>query len=101
MIAHPMKRTEPLNFGDLVKAWIKNSHLDGKFREIRMIETWHEVMGPAISRQTGEIYLKDKTLFVHLHSSVLRNELGMRRNKLLELMNEKLKGEGPDKIVLK
>ncbi len=96
-----MRRTEPLPFGDLIHSWIKAARLEGKLREIRIRNAWHEAMGKAISKQTGEVYLKDNVLIVHLRSAILRNELQMRRQKILALLKEKLGDEAPGGIVLR
>ena len=58
--------------------------------EYRLIQSWNEVVGPAIARYTGDMYIKNQILYVHLTSSVLRQELMMGRELLVKNLNNKV-----------
>ena len=66
-----------------------------------MINSWEEIVGKAISSRTTKIYIKDHILYVHLNSSVVRNELLMLREALKEKLNEKAGTEVIKDIVLR
>jgi predicted nucleic acid-binding Zn ribbon protein len=59
-----------------------------KLKEVSIISDWEKLMGPVIFKHTKQIYIKNKTLFVYLDSSVVRNELMMHREKIISLVNE-------------
>lgn len=46
--------------------------------------------GEAIARYTTNIYIKNQVLFVHLSSSVLRQELMMSRQLLIRNLNSQV-----------
>ena len=66
-----------------------------------VINSWEEIVGKAISSRTTKIYIKDHILYVHLNSSVVRNELLMLREALREKLNQKAGSEVIKEIVLR
>jgi predicted nucleic acid-binding Zn ribbon protein len=85
-----MRRRETQTIGDVLREVLHNQHLDGKLNETRLLNAWPEVLGPAITKYTGEAYIKNKVLYVKIASSVLRNELMMSREKLINSLNERV-----------
>lgn len=96
-----MRRSKTISLAEAMKDYIREMNLEGKLLEVNLINSWEETVGKAISSRTTRIYIKDKTLFVHLNSSVVRNELLMLRETLREKMNEKAGSEVIRDIVLK
>ena len=84
-----MRRSKTISLAEAVKDYIKEMNLNGKLSEIGVINSWEETVGKAINSRTSKIYIKDHVLFVHLNSSVVRNELLMLREVLKEKLNEK------------
>jgi predicted nucleic acid-binding Zn ribbon protein len=84
-----MRRSKTISLAEAVKDYIKEMNLNGKLNEVGVINSWEETVGKAISSRTSKIYIKDHVLFVHLNSSVVRNELLMLREALKEKLNEK------------
>jgi len=76
-------------------------NLSGKLNEIGIINSWEETVGKAIASRTSNLYIKDNVLYVHLNSSVVRNELLMLRQALMEKLNEKAGAEVIKEIVLR
>ena len=83
------------------KDYLKEMNMEGKLNEVGLINSWEEIVGKAISSRTSNIYIKDKVLYVHLNSSVVRNELLMLRQELMEKLNQKAGTEVIRDIVLK
>lgn len=96
-----MRRSKTISLAEAVKDYIKEMNLDGKLSEVGVINSWEETVGKAISSRTSKIYIKDHVLFVHLNSSVVRNELLMLREALKEKLNEKAGTEVIKDIVLR
>ncbi len=96
-----MRRSKTISLAEAVKDYIKEMNLDGKLSEVGVINSWEETVGKAISSRTSKIYIKDHVLFVHLNSSVVRNELLMLREALKEKLNEKAGSEVIKDIVLR
>lgn len=96
-----MRRSKTISLAEAIQDYIKEMHLEGKLNEVNLLNSWEDTVGKAISMRTSRIYIKDKVLFVHLTSSVVRNELMMLRNALIEKLNEKAGAEVIKDIVLK
>ncbi len=96
-----MRRSKTIHLADAIQDYLKEMKLDGKLSELHLIESWEEIVGKAISSRTSKVYIKDGILFVHLKSSVVRNELLMLREALKEKLNQKAGSEVIKEIVLK
>jgi predicted nucleic acid-binding Zn ribbon protein len=96
-----MRRSKTISLAEAVNDYIKEMNLGGKLSEISVINSWEEIVGKAISSRTTKIYIKNHTLYVHLNSSVVRNELLMLREALKAKINEKAGSEIIKDIVLR
>lgn len=81
--------------------YIREMNLGDKLREVGVIESWESIVGKAIASRTSKIYIRDGILFVHLKSSIVRNELMMLREALREKLNNQAGIELIKEIVLK
>jgi predicted nucleic acid-binding Zn ribbon protein len=88
-----MRRSKTISLGEALKDYIKEMNFGDKLSEAGVINSWEEIVGKAISSRTSRIYFKDHILFVHLNSSVVRNELLMLRQAIKEKLNEKAGSE--------
>ncbi len=96
-----MRRSKTISIAEAVSDFIKEMNLGDKLSEAGVINSWEEIVGKAISSRTTKIYIKDHVLFVHLNSSVVRNELLMLRETLRSKLNEKAGSEVIRDIVLR
>ena len=70
-----------------IEKFLKDTPLQRKLNERRLIEGWDQVMGSPVARATEKLYIRDRILYVHLSSSVLRNELFMLRSEIVNKLN--------------
>jgi predicted nucleic acid-binding Zn ribbon protein len=96
-----MRRSKTISLAEAIKDYIDEMKLGGKLSEVGIINSWEEIVGKAISSRTTRIYIKDHILYVHLNSSVVRNELLMLREVLREKLNAKAGSEVVKDIVLR
>ncbi len=80
------QKAEPL--GDLVIQLLREEGLETPYNEYRLIEAWPEVMGHGIANHTTDLSIRNRVLYVHLSSSVIRAELSMNRKVLVHRLNE-------------
>ena len=85
-----MKRIEFQSLGSAIKDYLKDRKFDSKIAEIEAVNLWESIIGPQIARATSSIYIKDGTLFIHLKSSIVRNELFMMRNDIIQAINQRI-----------
>ena len=96
-----MRRSKTISLAEAMKDYIREMNLEGKLSEIGIINSWEDTVGKAIASRTSKLYIKDHVLYVHLTSSVVRNELLMLRQALKEKLNEKAGTEVIKDIVLR
>ena len=68
---------------------MKAYRLDGKLKEMDVIQAWGEMMGLAVANRTKNIQIRNKTLFLTMDSSVMRDELSYGKEVIIQRVNEK------------
>ncbi len=96
-----MRRSKTLNISVILEELLKKQGLDGKLREHRLLNSWEGLLGKTVAKRTKNLYIKDRTLFVTLSSSVARNELMMIKDELIKKLNEQAGAVLIDNIVLR
>ncbi len=87
------RNNESQPIGDVLGNIIKRPELRQGIIGIRAVEVWPKVMGSMIAKNTTNIYYNKGFLNVYLSSSIIRNELLMRKDKIMESLNEELGGK--------
>ncbi|MAU25543.1 MAG: RNA-binding protein [Flavobacteriaceae bacterium] len=90
-----------LKIDSLIKFFIKENNLENGLENVKIKDMWHELMKNGVANYTTDINLKNGTLYIKLKSSVLREELSYGKEKIVKLLNEKLKKDLIKKIVLR
>lgn len=83
-----MKRNNTESIGNLIRQFMRQEGLESPLNEYRLIQGWKEVLGPGIATYTKNLFVKNQTLYVHLSSSVLRQELMMKREQIIKNLNQ-------------
>ena len=96
-----MTRGGVKSISELVKATCREEGLETPLNEYRLIKAWSQVLGENVKNYTGDMYLRNQILYVHVTSSVLRQELMMNRKNLVRRLNEHVKAQVITEIVLK
>lgn len=96
-----MRRSKTISLEEAIRDYIREMNIGGKLNETAIISSWEETVGKAISSRTSKIYIKDQILYVHLNSSVVRNELLMLRSALKDKLNQKAGAEVIKDIVFR
>ena len=85
-----MRRNKAESIGKLLQDYLRRECLDSPLNEQRLISAWPEVIGKAMAAYTNNLYIRNQTLYVHLTSAVLRQELMMGRDLLVKSLNNKV-----------
>lgn len=85
-----MRRNNAEHIGDVIRYFLRQQGLESPLNEFRLVQAWDEMVGPAIARYTENLYIKNQTLYVHLTSAVLRQELMMARELLIKNLNREV-----------
>ena len=92
-------RKNAVAVGDLLKEFIRASHLTAGLNTRRISAAWDMASGAASC--TCRRYFRDGKLYITLSSSVIRSQLQFRKDEILEKMNSALSKDefftpGPD-----
>lgn len=85
-----MKRSKALPIGDMLRRVLREQGLETPLNEYRLIQSWEAVLGKAVSAYTGEIFIRNQILYVHITSPALRQDLLMHRERLVQKLNEEV-----------
>lgn len=96
-----MRKSDTQKLGEVIREYLKQMMIDNKLKEISTVRSWEELMGKPVAERTRNIYVKNKVLFIELKSSVLRNELIMMRQNIIDRINEKAGERIIEKIVIR
>lgn len=94
----PTDRKNEVTLKQAIDKMIDAYKLRGKFNELKLRETWEEVVGVHISKHTTKIQIKDYKLYVKVDSPVVKQELMFMRSRLLSLINRKFNYKIIDEI---
>ena len=83
-----MKRRDAEPIGKLIYHYLRQESLEGPLNERRLLDSWAQLMGPSIAGYTTQLYIRNQTLYVHLSSAVLRQELLMGKELIIRKLNE-------------
>lgn len=95
------RHSENISIGDALKEFIDGNRLQNGLDKVNVKEAWSSVMGIAIVKYTTDLKLDRNTLYVQLSSSVLREELSYGKEKIIALLNDELKKDLIQKLVLR
>lgn len=96
-----IRRTHTRKLQEVIQEFLKENKLDTKLKERELIGNWEEVTGKMVARSTHSIYIRNRTLFVEVRSSVVKNELMMIREGLIQALNSRTGAVIIDKIMIK
>ncbi|MEX6626018.1 DUF721 domain-containing protein [Tenacibaculum salmonis] len=94
------RENDSFSIKDLLGSYIKEGSLNKGFQKIHISEAWVKLMGAGVASYTGDIKLQNGTLIVRLSSSVLREELGYGKDKIIRMINEEMGADIVKKIML-
>ena len=85
-----MERKYPTPIKKILESILKEQHLDEGILRVRAVNLWGELLGPNIKSATTNVFVKERILVVQLRSSIVRNELLLLKDKILDKINEHL-----------
>ena len=79
--------TQPIH--EVIQELLRELKIDRKLKEVGIVSEWESLMGKTVAVRTSNIYIRNRILYVNVTSSVLRNELLMMRNDIINKLNER------------
>lgn len=79
------------SIGEALQQFLKNSRYKGSIQALQIEEVWEELMGKTIARYTESIKIQGKTLFIVTNVAPLKQELVYQKEKIIQRVNEAMK----------
>jgi len=96
-----MRRSKTISLAEALQDYIKEMKLETRLKETSAVESWENIVGKAVASRTSKLYIKDCILYVHLSSSIVRNELSMIREAIKERVNRDAGSEIIKDVILR
>jgi len=91
--------TQPIH--EVIRDLLKELNIDRKLKEVSLVSRWESLMGRTVAVRTKQIYIRNRILYVQVTSSVLKNELLMMRQNIIDRLNEDAGEKLIDQIVIR
>ena len=86
-----MFRRKEQSIGEVLNFFLHQNGLESPLNEFHLMNSaWRDVLGNAIMRYTGDMFIKNQTLHVEIKSPALKHDLFLRRDRLVQQLNEKV-----------
>lgn len=96
-----MSKGNEFTLKEAIDQLLQTYKLDGKLNEVKLMNSWEQIMGPAIQKYTRNLYINARVLYVELSSAPLREELSYGRSKIVKMLNEAVGASVIDDVVLR
>jgi len=71
-----------------IEEFLETFHLRDKLSQTKVIQSWEKVVGEMVARNTSQLHIRNKVLYVKVNSAALRNELLFARTKIMNTLNK-------------
>ena len=95
-----MRRANEKPLKAAIEEFLDSFHLRDKLNETKVIQSWEKVVGEMVARNTSQLHIRNRVLFVKVSSAALRNELLYARQKIIKSLNREVGATVIDEIVL-
>lgn len=85
-----MRPTNENSLGDVIAEMLKKYHLEDGYWSAKITEAWGKCLSDYIVKRTSSIIFKNGLLQVYVNSSVIRKELLLISEEVMNQLNEEL-----------
>ena len=85
-----MIRKKEQKLGSLLQHFLREQGLETPLNEYRAVQIWPEIVGPAISRYVGKVFIKNCIMYVQIRNAALRENLTHQRTVLAQRVNQQI-----------
>ncbi len=95
------RNNDHISISDALKEFVETNKLETGLNKVNVVDAWAKLMGNGVNNYTTAVQLERNTLYVQLSSSVLREELGYGKEKIISMLNEELGKDIIKKLILR
>jgi predicted nucleic acid-binding Zn ribbon protein len=83
-----------------IEDFLNRYHLRDKLDQAKVIQAWEKVVGEMVARNTSQLHIRNKVLYVKVNTAALRNELLFARTKIMNALNKEAGSKVIEEIIL-
>lgn len=88
-----MAKKNDMSLGEAMEAFLQDNGLKEKALVQRAISEWIEIVGKSVAEHTGKLWFAKGVFYIEVKHPAWKQELGMGKTKLKELVNRHLGAE--------
>ena len=82
------RKSNELTLKDAIEALMEHYHIADRYHFEQVKQRWEEIVGKMIAQRTEKMFIKHKTLYLTVNSSVIAQELQMMKGLIVKRVNE-------------
>ena len=86
-----MRKANDRSLKEAIEQMLQVYKIKKRYEETGVMAHWPELVGKSVANRTKEIYIHNKKLYLRIESSVIKNELLLMRQQIIQKINEKAK----------
>ncbi|HNB12800.1 MAG TPA: DUF721 domain-containing protein [Bacteroidia bacterium] len=95
------RKTNEESLKEVIEQLLDTYKLRDKLNQVKLMQSWDNIMGEMISKRTEKLILKDHTLYIYLNSAPLKEELNYGRERIVQLLNTALESDFIKEVVIR
>ncbi|MFN5379479.1 MAG: DUF721 domain-containing protein [Bacteroidota bacterium] len=95
-----MGEKNEMNIKQALDQYMKRFGLQRKVEEIKLVQLWPEIAGEFIARNTSDLQVRDRRLIIRVNSSVIKHQLLISRDTIIQRVNQFMEQEYINDLVL-
>jgi predicted nucleic acid-binding Zn ribbon protein len=84
-------RSNDKSLKEAIEQMLQVYKIKRRFDETGVIASWPDLVGKSVANRTKELFIHDKKLFLRIESSVIKNQLVLMRQLIINKINEDAK----------
>ncbi|PWJ36127.1 DUF721 domain-containing protein [Sediminitomix flava] len=94
----PPKKHETVSIKKTMQNIMKSYQMEARYNNAMVTKLWANITGASIASRTQRVFIKKKVLYVELNSAPLRQELNMKRDRLVQLVNQHMEANAVEEV---
>ncbi|QXV66703.1 DUF721 domain-containing protein [Mucilaginibacter sp. 21P] len=94
-----MRKANDKSIKDAIEQMLNVYKIKRRFDETHVVAAWPDIVGKSVANRTKELFIRDRKLFLRIESSVIKNELVMMRQQIIQKINDEAKSTLVDDII--
>jgi predicted nucleic acid-binding Zn ribbon protein len=86
--------------GDAIRQLLHSYHIESKFDEASIVNSWEKLVGTPIAKRTKKVFIKNKVLFVHFKTAAMKHDFLLHKPHILELFRKEFGNDAIADIVI-